>query len=197
MAEASADRGRTTRQRLLAAAAALIAEAGWGGVSTRMVAERAGVAPGVVHYHFASLPDLLITASTEVARAMLEEFTARLAEQPDAETGVEWLLGELSRYTGNDPASLLLVEMYLAAARLPELRDRLHEIVAGSRAKVAAWLRDRGHAGDADAVAAVLVAVVDGLMLHRGLDPALDFTALAGPLRAMARTDGHKEGSGP
>lgn len=197
MAEASADRGRTTRQRLLAAAAALIAEAGWGGVSTRMVAERAGVAPGVVHYHFASLPDLLITASTEVARAMLEEFTARLAEQPDAETGVEWLLGELSRYTGTDPASLLLVEMYLAAARLPELRDRLHEIVAGSRAKVAAWLRDRGHAGDADAVAAVLVAVVDGLMLHRGLDPALDFTALAGPLRAMARTDGHKEGSGP
>ncbi|GAB3136439.1 TetR/AcrR family transcriptional regulator [Microbispora hainanensis] len=199
MAEASADRGRTTRQRLLGAAAALIAEAGWGGVSTRMVAERAGVAPGVVHYHFASLPDLLIAASTGVARAMLEELTARLAEQPDPETGVEWLLGELSRYTGTDPASLLIVEMYLAAARLPELRERLHELVADSRAQIASWLRDRGHAGDAEATAAVLVAAVDGLVLHRGLDPALDLTALAGPLRAMVRTDRtdrHEEGSG-
>ncbi|KAB8187707.1 TetR/AcrR family transcriptional regulator [Microbispora catharanthi] len=200
MAEASADRGRTTRQRLLGAAAALIAEVGWGGVSTRMVAERAGVAPGVVHYHFASLPDLLIAASTGVARAMLEELTGRLAEQPDPETGVEWLLGELSRYTGTDPASLLIVEMYLAAARLPDLRDRLHEIVADSRARVAAWLRERGHyagrPGDAEAAAAVLVAAVDGLVLHRGLDPDLDLTALAGPLRAMVRTDGHEEGGG-
>ncbi|MEV7808494.1 TetR/AcrR family transcriptional regulator [Microbispora sp. NPDC088329] len=196
MTEASADRGRTTRQRLLAAAAALIAEAGWSGVSTRMVAERAGVAPGVVHYHFASLPDLLIAASTGVARAMLGEFTGRLAEQPGLETGVEWLLGELSRYTGTDPASLLIAEMYLAAARLPELRDRLHEIVADSRAHVAAWLREHGHRGDAEATAAVLVAAVDGLVLHRGLDPALDLTALAGPLRAMVRTDGHEKGGG-
>ncbi|MEU6428800.1 TetR/AcrR family transcriptional regulator [Microbispora sp. NPDC046973] len=200
MAEASADRGRTTRQRLLGAAAALIAEAGWSGVSTRMVAERAGVAPGVVHYHFASLPDLLIAASTGVARAMLEELTGRLGEQPDPETGVEWLLGELSRYTGTDPASLLIVEMYLAAARLPDLRDLLQEIVADSRDRVAAWLRERGsysgRPGDAEAAAAVLVAAVDGLVLQRGLDPCLDLTALAGPLRAMVRRDGHEEGGG-
>ena len=194
MAEASADRGRTTRQRLLGAAAALIAEAGWGGVSTRMVAERAGVAPGVVHYHFASLPDLLIAASTGVARTMVEELTGRLTEQPGPETGVEWLLGELSRYTGTDPASLLLVEMYLAAARLPELRDLLHEMIADCRARIASWLRDRGHAGDAEATAAVLLAAVDGLVLHRGLDPGLDLAALAGPLRAMVRTHRHEEG---
>ncbi|KAA9378484.1 TetR/AcrR family transcriptional regulator [Microbispora cellulosiformans] len=193
MAEASADRGRTTRQRLLGAAAALIAEAGWGGVTTRMVAERAGVAPGVVHYHFASLPGLLIAASTGVAGAMLEDFTRRLGERPDLGGGVEWLLGELSGYTGTDPASLLIVEMYLAAARLPELRERLHEIVAESRARVAAWLRERGHPGDAEATAAVLVAAIDGLVLHRGLDPGLDLTTLAGPLRAMVR----QEGAGP
>ncbi|WP_182907440.1 TetR/AcrR family transcriptional regulator [Microbispora sp. H13382] len=194
MTEASADRGRTTRQRLLGAAAALIAEVGWGGVSTRMVAERAGVAPGVVHYHYASLTDLLIAASTGAARGMLEELTGRLTEQPGPEAGVEWLLGELSRYTGTDPSSLLIVEMYLAAARLPDLREQLQELVTASRARVAAWLRGGGHAGDAEAAAAVLVAAVDGLMLHRGLDPALDLTALAGPLRAMVRTSGHEKG---
>ncbi|WP_204288053.1 TetR family transcriptional regulator C-terminal domain-containing protein [Microbispora amethystogenes] len=124
---------------------------------------------------------------------MLEDFTRRLSEQPGLGGGVEWLLGELSGYTGTDPASLLIVEMYLAAARLPELRERLHEIVADSRARVAAWLRARGHAGDAEATAAVLVAAIDGLVLHRGLDPGLDLTTLAGPLRAMVR----QEGAGP
>ncbi|MFD0890429.1 TetR family transcriptional regulator, partial [Streptosporangium algeriense] len=41
MAEKSAERGRATRQRLFDAAVALIGEVGWGGVTTRMVAERA------------------------------------------------------------------------------------------------------------------------------------------------------------
>jgi len=45
------------------AAAELIAERGWGAVTTRMVAERAGLRPGLVHYHFDSVTDLLIDSS--------------------------------------------------------------------------------------------------------------------------------------
>ncbi|WP_288047924.1 helix-turn-helix domain-containing protein, partial [Nocardia sp.] len=55
--EVSAERGRATRERLLEAAVSLIGEVGWSGVSTRMVAQRAGVNAGVVHYHFASVSD--------------------------------------------------------------------------------------------------------------------------------------------
>ncbi len=41
-----------TRQRLLDAAAELIAERGWGQVTTRAIAERAGLPHGTVSYHF-------------------------------------------------------------------------------------------------------------------------------------------------
>ncbi|MFI6317571.1 TetR/AcrR family transcriptional regulator [Nonomuraea sp. NPDC050556] len=184
---ASGERGRMTRQRLFDAAVALIGEAGWGNVTTRMVAERAGVAPGVVHYHFASVSDLLVAASCAYAESMLAAMGAQLAEQQDVDGGIDWLLAMMSEYAGSDPAALLIVEMYLASGRLPELRDRLGAMVRTFRAVVAAWLRARGHTDGADATATVLAAAVDGLILQYSLDPGLDVAALATPLRALVR----------
>lgn len=184
----SAARGQATRQRLLDAAVALVPELGWGGVTTRLVAERAGVAPGVVHYHFASVTDLLIAAGTGFSAGMLDLLAKELTARPGIGEGLDWLLGELSRYSGVDPASLLVVEMFLASTRLPELRERLGEQIAGFRSCVASWLAERGYQGDAAAAAAMLAAAVDGIMMHRALDPDLDLGALAGPLRAMFTT---------
>ncbi|MGR6922326.1 TetR/AcrR family transcriptional regulator [[Actinomadura] parvosata] len=185
MANVSAERGRSTRRRLLDAAVALVPEVGWSGVSTRLVAERAGVAPGVVHYHFASVTDLLVAAGLGFTEALLGRLATELRARPDIGEAVEWLLGELSRYSGTDPASLLLVEMFLAATRLPELRQRLGEQVGRFRATVASWLAERGYQGDPAVAAALLAASIDGIMLHRALDPGLDPAALGGPLRAM------------
>ena len=42
----AAEQGQLTRARLMDAAAELIAERGWGAVTTRIVAERAGLRPG-------------------------------------------------------------------------------------------------------------------------------------------------------
>jgi AcrR family transcriptional regulator len=71
------EQGQLTRARLMDAAAELIAERGWGAVTTLIVAERAGLRPGLVHYHyhFDSVTDLLIDSSlraaqTEVARIL-------------------------------------------------------------------------------------------------------------------------------
>ncbi|TYB66202.1 TetR family transcriptional regulator [Nonomuraea sp. PA05] len=185
MAHLSAERGKATRRRLLDAAVALVPEVGWGGVTTRLVAERAGVAPGVVHYHFASVTDLLIAAGLGFTAALLDQLAAELSARQDVGEAVDWLLAELSRYSGTDPASLLVVELFLAATRLPELRSLLGEQVGRFRATVASWLTERGYRGDASAAAAMLAASVDGIMLHRALDPGLDLAALGGPLRAM------------
>jgi AcrR family transcriptional regulator len=51
--------GGATRQRLLTAAAELIAEVGWGQVTTRAVTERAGLPHGAVSYHFRGKRELL------------------------------------------------------------------------------------------------------------------------------------------
>lgn len=186
MAHASAQRGKATRQRLLDAAVALVSEVGWGGVSTRLVAERAGVAPGVVHYHFPSVTDLLVAAGLGFTGDLLDGFAAELAARAGIGEGVDWMLGELSRYSGTDPASLLVVEMFLASTRVPELRVRLREQLVTFRARVASWLTERGYRGeDALGAATMLAASVDGMLLHRALDPDFDLAAMAGPLRTM------------
>ncbi|NUW31803.1 TetR family transcriptional regulator [Nonomuraea sp. SMC257] len=188
MGEAAAIRGEATRRRLLEAAVPLIGEAGWHAVTTRMVAQRAGVAPGVVHYHFASVTDLLIAASVGFTRGMLDRFARELAERPGLDAGLGRLLAEVSRHDGADPASLLVAETYLAASRIPRLRDELAELVADFRRGLAGWLAENG-AADPEAAATVLGAAVDGLILHRGLDPRLDLAALARPLRSMLRKE--------
>ena len=66
-----------TRARLLSAAASLIAERGWSAVTTRAVAERAGVNQALVHYHFGSIDNLrreaVMARLTPAIEGLLEE----------------------------------------------------------------------------------------------------------------------------
>jgi AcrR family transcriptional regulator len=179
----SADRGRRTREQLLDAAAQLVGEVGWGAVTTRLVAERAGVNAALVHYHFSSVPDLLSAAALRFAEQVLAESAEALRAAEPAE-GIGRLLEDLSRYTGSDPRSLLLTEALLASHRLPGLRSALAALVADFRTRVAEWLRSAG-VRDADAVALLLGAAVDGLVLHRALDESVDFRVVAGPFRRL------------
>jgi AcrR family transcriptional regulator len=57
-------------EALLDAAERLLAEVGHAGITTRRVAEEAGVNHGLVHYYFGSVENLLVRA--------LERFTERL-----------------------------------------------------------------------------------------------------------------------
>ncbi len=64
-----------TRAQMLDAADALMRDEGYGAVSTRKVAARAGLKPSLVHYYFPTTDDLLIALSrrgAEQSDAMLE-----------------------------------------------------------------------------------------------------------------------------
>jgi AcrR family transcriptional regulator len=180
----TADRGREVRQRLLKAAAELIAERGWAAVSTRMLAERAGVASGVVHYHFASVQALLSEAALTVIRGLLEQMGPSLegARTPDEALGM--MVGFLQGYDGRDPTSLLFAETYLAAGRDEELRRSVGEIVTEFRRQFAGWLAEHKVASP-EATAAVLAAAIDGVMLHRALLPGPDAADLTAVLRRL------------
>ncbi|MCR6485616.1 TetR/AcrR family transcriptional regulator [Amycolatopsis sp. OK19-0408] len=169
MSSPAATRGEAVRQRLLAAALELVPERGWPAVSTRVLAERAGVTPSVVHYHFSSVQALLVEAVLGAMRAMTDEVTLDQANTP--EEAVDAIVGSVEQYTGADPMSLLFIEAYLAATRDDELRRGIAEVLDGLRARLAAWFGDHG-VPDADGTAAVLAAAVDGLLLHRALSPA-------------------------
>lgn len=180
----ASERGREVRQRLLAGAVELIAERGWTAVSTRTLAERAGVTPSVVHYHFPSMQALLREAVTTGMRAAVSELDAYLDGAGGAGDLVEAMLASVASYSGTDPTSMLFIEAYLAATRDDTLRDDIADALHGLRVSLGRRLADRGVA-DPDGTAAVLLAALDGVLLHRGLGSGVGGPAAAAILRRL------------
>ncbi len=178
MANPAAARGQEVRQRLLRAAAQLIAERGWNGVSTRLVAEQAGVTAGLVHYHFASLQSLLADAALASIREALGGVAEVFAQAGTPEEILDLVLDALAGYTGRDVTSLLITETYLAATRDTEIRRAVAAVLEEFRTPLTQRLREHGVA-DPEATSAVLAATVDGLMLHRALDPSMTAESVA------------------
>jgi AcrR family transcriptional regulator len=68
-----------TRIDLLDAAAGLLVEEGYGAVTSRRVAARAGVNPALVHYYYGTMDDLLLALFRRGADAYLERLRQALA----------------------------------------------------------------------------------------------------------------------
>jgi AcrR family transcriptional regulator len=65
-------RGEATRQRIVGAAREVLLARGYGGTSTRAVAEEAGVRLSLVHYHFGSKQRLLLAVLDHENTGLLE-----------------------------------------------------------------------------------------------------------------------------
>jgi TetR/AcrR family transcriptional regulator, regulator of biofilm formation and stress response len=146
------------RQQILAAAVHVIAEVGVGDVTHRRVAALAGVPLGSTTYYFPTLDDLVASAlreATEYARAGLEAWAEELTVSHDLPaTFVE--LAERSLVDRGQ--ALLEYEMYLAAARTPELRPAAQLWIDGLRGICARFAGlERGFA---------LAALLDGHLLQ-------------------------------
>lgn len=179
-----------TREKLMAAAAELIAELGWGRVTTRAVADRAGLPHGAVSYHFRGKQEPLIEA------AMYAFARAIPADEFAALPGVEGLIGlmatEVADRDAIDPVlSRLMFEAMREAERDPALRERMSAMLTQYRELMIQAVRADQRRGavftgaPADAIATVLGAVGDGLLLHALLDPELDVHAALSALRAL------------
>lgn len=185
MSADSAARGQQTRARLLDAAVQLIVEEGWGAATTRKIADRAQVRPGVVHYHFGSVTDLLVEASLDAVRRELDRMLVLFGESATAPGGLGGMLSAVAGYPSDDPLTVLMTEAVLAATRIERLRTELADLLGRWRTATAQWLEDQG-VEDAEATATVLSAALDGLVLHYMLDPGLRSTPLAAPIMRMA-----------
>ncbi|MFF5981041.1 TetR/AcrR family transcriptional regulator [Streptomyces olindensis] len=119
------DRSRATRQRLLEAAVACLAEHGWAGSTVSVVAERAGVSRGAAQHHFPTREDLFTAAVEYVAE---ERSTALRALFPDGAAGdrraVVAALVDL--YTG--PLFRAALHLWVAASNEEQLRPRVTEL---------------------------------------------------------------------
>jgi AcrR family transcriptional regulator len=178
-----------TRQRLLAAAAELIAEAGWGRVTTRAVAARAGLPHGAVSYHFRGKQELL----TEAALRTVEQ-AFPLAELEAAETlaGLMAAAGARLEHDTADPViSAVMIEAIRESARDPVLREHITALERDYRRILARLIRAEQQRGTipadlpAAAVAVLLAAAADGLLLSALADPELDITPAIAALHTL------------
>ncbi|OPC78713.1 hypothetical protein B4N89_31610 [Embleya scabrispora] len=146
------------RLRIVRGAVQAIAEVGVGNTTHRLVAARAEVPLGATTYYFASLDDLvaaaLAYASAETVR-MVDDWAARIRGSDDVPGVLATLTAE---YLADRPRALVEYELYLAAARSPELRGFARAWVEG----VGGFLADRF----GPPAAAAAVAVLDGTMLQ-------------------------------
>jgi len=86
------DRSRATRERLLEAAVASLAESGWARTTVATVAARAGVSRGAAQHHFPTRGDLVTAAIRHMTDVRLTELRTTLAAPPEGTNRTRWAL---------------------------------------------------------------------------------------------------------
>jgi AcrR family transcriptional regulator len=180
-----------TRERLLHATVELMAEIGIDRVRTRSIAERAGVNPALVHYHFGSVSALVMEAAQDaLLRTLgpsLEAFQSGITIRDSIRAILEWV----ERHGKEAPGSTILAEAMVKATRNASFRRWATQAARRFREVVLQRLRVARDAGELDpgldlpATATLLAAALDGLLFHRLVDPTLDVMQAAGPIEAM------------
>jgi AcrR family transcriptional regulator len=122
------DRSRATRQRLLEAAVACLAEHGWTGSTVAVVAERAGVSRGAAQHHFPTREDLFTAAVEYVAEERSTALRALFPQGAAAGDRRAVVSALVDLYTG--PLFRAALHLWVAASNEDQLRPRVTELEA-------------------------------------------------------------------
>jgi len=159
------DRRELRRREILDAALRLIGQDGRQAITHRAVAQEAKVPLGSTTYYFDSRDDLLGQALQDVARQDIERIEAlgdELKAVKTPEALADRLLRELRAAVKDRTAFIAEYELWLEAARRPDLRDAAREWCATEQRVLAAAL---GRLGSTEPAidAKLVVACLDGL----------------------------------
>ena len=165
----------------MAAMRASVVRRGAEGSTFDHVAREAGVSRGLLHYHFGTKERLLV----EVVRVDCEERFLRLDERfaaaRTADDVVAVLLTAFQDFLDPETGLDVLVhEMFGVARRNEEVRAELAELYRGLRQRWAEALEVKHREGvlalraEPAAVASVLFAMADGVVIQLLADPAWD-----------------------
>ena len=182
----------STRARLLAATSAVIADEGWAAATTRRVAEHAGLAPGLVHYHAGTIEQLRRDAVLESIRSFFAESLDILRLSADDGTGADssidaWIHALVDPEPANAARTQqgrILQESLAVAGRDDALRESIAALVGQHRAVVEDALARQG-VRDPHGTASMITAIADGIVLQRMLDPSVDLTPVAASIEDL------------
>ncbi len=167
---------RTARQRTFVTAAWRRASAqGWRDMTVDDVCDEAGLSKGAFYAHFASkraLMEALIEDDAAAVQAMTEALERR---HPQGTERLRRLTRWMLERAGDPLRTQVLADLWAVALTDPEIRARLSAAVERNRRVLRRWVEEAMASGEvadlpANALASILLALNDGLMLHRALD---------------------------
>jgi AcrR family transcriptional regulator len=165
------ERKAETRQRLLDAATALIAERGVAGTSIDALAEAADRTSGAVYAHFGGKEGVLVALLDELKDAVAAAIVEESADDDDDQhLEVLWRNFVAPPPLAGDVWVLLEHELWLYACRNPEARPLVAARYESARRGIADAVAADDDEPD-DAVGTLLIALIIGLEMQRRLDP--------------------------
>lgn len=157
------------RGEIVDALARVMAHTGYSGASVTAIAREAGLAPGLVHYHFATKLEILVALVETLAARLSERETSRAAKARSAWQRLEAFIdARVALGTDADPVAVACwVVIGAEALREPEVRETYRRAVASELVRLtelvqgvlAAEGRRRARAG---AIAAALLSSIEG-----------------------------------
>lgn len=170
------ERRDARRQQITAAALRGLAGKSFAALSVDEICAEASLSKGAFYVHFPSkqaLLNALIDDDTEALQSLILEL--EVGRQPAIDKIRKLLRGLLER--GADPGhAQARADALGVMLNDAEVRERFVDSVRRCRVRLARWIDDAVEAGElaevpSNALAATLLALADGLMLHHAADP--------------------------
>lgn len=177
-----------TRARIIAAAAKVLAEKGYEATTLREISREAQAAPGLVHYYFGGKDELLVEA-LQAAGQRFHQRMERLAQQMSTGWSLDALLTELRERVDLEPdVYRLRYESFSLGLHNPVIAPKVRERLAQRRNEIGSIIAralenmERSESVerfslDPTLLAALLLALFDGLALQKIMDPTFDLEA--------------------
>ncbi|WP_335978582.1 TetR/AcrR family transcriptional regulator [Streptomyces sp. CA2R106] len=128
--EPKQDRARATRQRILAAAVACLAERGWSGSTVAVVCARAGVTRGAAQHHFRTREELFTAAIAHMAEEWLAAVRERARALPGHGQDRTYAVVDMLVDVHTGPLFRAALHLWVAATDEPALRPRVAALEA-------------------------------------------------------------------
>jgi AcrR family transcriptional regulator len=173
------ERDGSHRERLLEAAIECLQTKGYARTTARDLVEASDTNLASISYHFDSKEHLLNVAVTEAFQRWLKPLVA-LAAEPGPATPLErlgrTLAGVMDTLEENRPLITACLEAWAQLARSEDLRIEMLRSYEDFRVVIATTARDAfaeigSSQVDADALAVLIIALFDGLLVQWQLDP--------------------------
>ena len=178
-------RATDTRSRILQAAFTVLSRQGYENASIKEIAEQAGVAQGLVHYHFKSKQQLVLAVLAEVCREM--EF----GEEQGAAGAQAAYEKFKSMLKGSRDTHALYIQLIAVGLHDKELGAGVLDFVRQDRSHIEDIARQVLAEREADpkparAIASVVEAAVLGIMVQNLIDPDFNAEEAVDALNAMS-----------